>query len=331
VDGEAPSHDDQTLMMIMMDPPRHTRYRKLVNRAFTPRTVLVLEASVRQRSQDLLDAAIAKGASDFVVDVAAELPSHVIADLLGVDEDDRPDILAWTNQMVTGGDDPEYQAVEGSFESAAVQLAAYAFRLVQERRANPRDDLVSGLVAADIDGHALSDLELVRFFVLLAVAGNETTRNTLAHGIDAFTRFPEQYELLLERQDLASVAVEELLRWSTPINYFCRQATEDAEVEGQAIRAGDRVSIWYASANRDDDHFTDPFTFDITRTPNEHVSLGAGGPHFCLGASLARLEIRVLLEELAQRAPKISPLGGPDRLRSNHISGIKHLPVQFDR
>ena len=318
-------------LMLTMDPPEHTRYRKLVNKGFTPRMINALEPKLRETTERIVDDAIAKGELDFVIDVAAELPLQVIADLLGVPQEDRHDLFNWSNQMIAGGDDPEYTVSDDQVGDAYIGMFGYAQKLAEQRRAEPHDDIVTTLLNAEVDGHQLSDMDFNMFFLLLSVAGNETTRNALSHGMNAFLENPEQYQALVDDPSLVGGATEEVLRWASPVMYFRRNATEDIELSGQQIKAGDKVSIWYASANRDEQYFKDPFTFDIQRTPNDHIAFGGGGPHFCLGASLARMEIRVLFEELSKRAPKIEALGPPDRLRSNFIGGIKHLPVRLGK
>jgi cholest-4-en-3-one 26-monooxygenase len=316
-------------MMLFMDPPAHTRYRKLVNRGFTPRMIAALEVHVRELTADIVEAAIAKGDCDFVVDVAAELPLEVIAELLGVPREDRFKLFEWSNRMI-GSEDPEYRVSEEHLREAQVEMYMYAQALAEKRRADPQDDIVTTLLAAEVDGDTLSELDFNLFFLLLSVAGNETTRNAIAHGMSAFLENPDQWDLLVS-DPAAHIdgAVEEILRWATPVLFFRRNCTRDTELGGQTIRAGEKISLWYISANRDEAVFDEPFRFDITRDPNPHIAFGGGGPHFCLGAQLARLEIRVLFEELARRVPRLEGLGGPDRLRSNFIGGIKHLPVRL--
>ncbi|MEO6989745.1 MAG: cytochrome P450, partial [Aquihabitans sp.] len=271
------------------------------------------------------------GEVDFVVDVAAELPLEVIAELIGVPREDRHKIFQWSNRLIAGSDDPEYEVAEDTLMEAQVEMFLYAQQLADAHRANPgQNAIIDKLLSAEIDGEALSDMDFNMFFVLLSVAGNETTRNAIAHGLQAFLDNPDQYALLASDPDrYMATATEEILRWATPVMYFRRNVTQDIELRGKTIKAGDKISLWYASANRDEEIFEDPFRFDITRDPNPHVAFGGGGAHFCLGAQLARMEIRVLFEELVRRAPKIEALGPPDRLRSNWISGIKHLFVRF--
>jgi cholest-4-en-3-one 26-monooxygenase len=316
-------------MMLFMDPPSHTRYRKLVNRGFTPRMIAALEVHVRELTVAIVEAAKAKGECDFVVDVAAELPLEVIAELLGVPREDRHKLFDWSNRMV-GSEDPEYQVAEEHVTAAQIDMFVYAQELATKRRAEPREDIVSTLLAAEIDGDQLTDMDFNLFFMLLSVAGNETTRNAIAHGMNAFLEHPDQWDLLVSDPDAhIAGAVEEILRWASPVLYFRRNAKRDVELGGQTIRAGEKISLWYVSANRDESIFDQPFRFDITRDPNPHIAFGGGGPHFCLGAQLARLEIRMLFEELARRTPTLEALGAPDRLRSNFIGGIKHLPVRL--
>jgi cholest-4-en-3-one 26-monooxygenase len=315
--------------MLMMDPPDHTRYRKLVNRGFTPRMIGVLEPHIRELTVNIIEQAMAKDSCDFVVDIAAELPLEVIAELIGVPREERHKIFEWSNRMV-GSEDPEYIVSEEEVFNAQVEMFMYAQALAEKRRAEPRDDIVSALLSAEVDGDSLSDMDFNLFFLLLSVAGNETTRNAIAHGMNAFLENPDQYAALVaDPAGRISLATEEILRWASPVMYFRRNATRDFELRGETIREGDKISLWYISANRDEDVFDDPFRFDIQRQPNNHIAFGGGGPHFCLGAQLARMEIHVLFEELAKRAPTIEALGAPDRLRSNFIGGIKHLPVRL--
>jgi cholest-4-en-3-one 26-monooxygenase len=315
-------------MMLTMDPPEHTRYRKLVNKGFTPRMIHALEPHIRDLTGRIIDGAIAKGQVDFVVDVAAELPLQAIAELLGVPMEERHKIFEWSNKMI-GSEDPEYSVSMDEVQDSFVQMFLYAQQLADQRRAEPRDDIVTTLLNAEVDGDRLSEMDFNVFFLLLAVAGNETTRNAIAHGMNAFLDHPDQYEEVVADPSLIPNATEEILRWASPVMYFRRNVTKDTEVRGHHIKAGDKVSIWYVSANRDEDVFPDPFQFDIHRSPNDHVAFGGGGPHFCLGANLARLEIRALFEEMAKRVPRVRRVGEPDRLRSNFIGGIKHLPVDL--
>lgn len=311
-----------------MDPPDHTSYRKVVNKGFTPRLIGLLEPRVRELTRGLLDTALANRDVDFVREVAAELPLLVICELLGAPVEDREKLFVWSNQ-ITAIEDPEVVLGPQDVAEAARQIYAYADQLAAARRRCPMDDIATTLVNAEVDGERLSDDDFSRFFRTLAVAGNETTRYTSAHGMHAFVENPEQYQALVDDRSLIPTAVEEILRWATPPMYFRRNVTEDYELRGQHIRAGEIVSLWYISGNRDEDVFVDPFSFDISRSPNPHIAFGGGGPHFCLGASLARLQLRVLFEELVERVGRVEALGPPIRLRSNFLNGIKHLPVRL--
>jgi cholest-4-en-3-one 26-monooxygenase len=316
-------------MMLFMDPPAHTRYRKLVNRGFTPRMIAALEPHVRELTVRIVEDAVAKGDCDFVVDVAAELPLEVIAELLGVPHEDRFKLFDWSNRMI-GAEDPEYRVSDEHVMEAQVEMYMYAQSLAEQRRADPQQDIVTTLLDAEVDGDTLSELDFNLFFLLLSVAGNETTRNAIAHGMNAFLENPDQWDLLVSDPGRhIDGTVEEILRWATPVLFFRRNCTRDIELGGQPIREGEKISLWYISGNRDESVFDEPFRFDITRDPNPHIAFGGGGPHFCLGAQLARLEIRLLFEELAARVPRLESLGEPDRLRSNFIGGIKHLPVRL--
>ena len=316
-------------LMLTMDPPEHTRYRKLVNKGFTPRAINALETHIRDLAVTIIEKAMAQPTCDFVVDVAAELPLQAIAELIGVPFEERHKIFDWSNRMV-GSEDPEYAVGLQEANDARFEMFMYAAHLAEQRRREPRDDIMTKLLEAEVEGDNLSDMEFNLFFMLLSVAGNETTRNAIGHGMSAFLDHPDQYaKLVADPTAQIAGATEEILRWASPVMYFRRNVTKDTELRGRELKAGDKVSIWYASANRDEEVFDDPFTFDIARTPNDHLAFGGGGPHFCLGTSLARMEIRVLFEELARRAPAVKAAGDAQALRSNFIGGIKHLPVTF--
>jgi cholest-4-en-3-one 26-monooxygenase len=316
-------------LMLFMDPPDHTRYRKLVNRGFTPRMIGQLEPHIRELTNNIIDVALAKDECDFIVDIAAELPLEVIAELIGVPREDRHKIFEWSNRMI-GSEDPEYMVGDEEVFQAQVEMFMYAQTLAEKRRAAPQDDIITALLSAEVDGDSLSDMDFNLFFLLLSVAGNETTRNAIAHGMNAFLENPEQWDLFAGDIDAhTSGMTEEILRWATPVMYFRRNATRDFQLRDETIKDGDKIALYYISANRDEDVFEDPFRFDIQRDPNPHIAFGGGGPHFCLGAQLARMEIHVLFEELARRVDRVEALGPPDRLRSNFIGGIKHLPVRF--
>jgi cholest-4-en-3-one 26-monooxygenase len=312
--------------MLDTDPPAHTRLRRLVNRGFTPRMVTRFEEHYRELTAELLAKATAEGSFDFVTEIAAELPLMAIAELLGVPVEDRSKLFVWSNRMV-GSADPEYVTSEEDAFSAATELYAYFNHLGELRRESPGDDIITKLIT-EVDGDALGPHEFEVFCLMLSVAGNETTRNATSHGLLALLEHPDQMATLRARTDeIIDTAIEEILRWATPVIYFRRTATRDTEIEGQAIAEGDNVVLYYLSANRDEAVFDDPYTFDVTRTPNDHIAFGGGGAHFCLGANLARLELKIVFEELLARTQSIELAGRVERLRSNFINGIKHIPV----
>ena len=315
-------------LMLTMDAPEHTRYRKLVNRGFTPRQMRMLEPHIRELTAQIIDDVIEQGGCDYVVDVAAEVPLQVIAEMLGVPQEDRHKLFEWSNRMI-GSEDPEYLVSEQEVMNAQVEMFMYANELAAARRAEPRDDIITALLDAEVDGDKLSEMDFNLFFLLIAVAGNETTRNSISHGIKAFCDFPEQYQLLVNDPTLAQSATDEIVRWASPVMYFRRNVTKDTVLRGQQLKEGDKIAMYYISANRDEDVFDRPFEFDIRRTPNEHVGFGGGGPHHCLGMNLARMEIYVLLEEMAKRMPTLERTGEAEPLRSNFIAGIKHMPVTY--
>ena len=314
--------------LINMDAPRHTRFRRLVNMGFSPKMTNRLVPHIRDMAAGIIDAVAARGECDFVSEIAAELPLQVIAEMIGIPLADRHLIFKWSNDMI-GFDDPEYGG--GSSEVgkiASMQMYMYANELAVERKKTPRDDLVSVLMAAEVDGEKLTEVEFDSFFLLLAVAGNETTRNLISGGMLALMQHPDERRRLLADPSLMPTAVEEMLRWVSPVMYFRRTATRDAELRGQPIREGDKLTVWYGSANRDEEVFPHADRFDVGRTPNDHLAFGIGH-HFCLGANLARLEIQIMFEELLRRLPDIELAGPVERLRSNFINGIKRMPVRF--
>jgi cholest-4-en-3-one 26-monooxygenase len=318
---------EETRLLTDIDPPEHTRMRGLVNRGFTPRAIKLMSDNYIAVTEQLVAEAIEEGQVEFVTKVAAELPLIAIAQMMGIPVEDRSRVFDWSNRMI-GQNDADYSGGLDDAAAAAIELYGYAQELADDRRAAPRDDIISILVAAE-GNDALTEHEFNMFVVLLAVAGNETTRNAISHGVNALIEHPDQWELLRDNPSLVDSAVEEILRWSTPVNVFRRTATCDVELHGETIREGDSVAMFYASANRDERVFADPDRFDITRDPNPHVTFGGGGPHFCLGANLARLEMRTLFGELARRCERIEPTGEVTRLRSYFINGIKTLPVNL--
>ena len=320
-------------LLINHDAPDHTKLRQIISRAFTPRAISALHEDLQRRSREIVAAAVAKGEGNFVEDVAAELPLQAIANLLGVPQEDRSKLFDWSNQMMSY-DDPD---VEGDEAVAFMEILGYSMALADERRKNPQDDIITKLVTAEFSGpeldasgeqsRGLTDDEFGFFMVLLAVAGNETTRNAISHGMHAFFQNPDQWALY--KNSRPATAGDEIIRWATPVTVFQRTAVNDVVVGGQPIAAGERVGMLYASANYDEDVFTDPFRFDITRDPNPHQAFGGHGAHYCIGANLARLEVNLIFDALAEQAPDIRQLGEPQRLRHGWINGIKELQVAY--
>jgi methyl-branched lipid omega-hydroxylase len=319
--------------MINMDAPRHTKFRMVVNRGFTPRQIAKIGEIIRVQARAIVDEVAPKGECDFVSEVAAALPLGIICDMLGIPRSDHARIFELTNSILGVGD-PEYVSTFEELMAAGMELFQYGLDLAERRKADPQDDITSILMNAEVtdeDGtHRLTASELGSFFLLLVVAGNETTRTAISHGLLALTRNPDQRRIWLDDlEGVTPTAAEEVVRWATPVIHFRRTATVDTEIAGQPIRAGEKVVMFYNSANRDEAHFADPYRFDVRRDPNDHVGFGAGGPHFCLGANLARLEVRVMFEELLRRLPDIEVSGEPALLQSSFIHGIKRMPARF--
>jgi cytochrome P450 len=318
--------------MIALDDPRHARLRNIVRSAFTPKVVARTEESVRDRAQQLVSAMIANhpdGNAELVTELSGPLPLQVICDMMGIPEEDHDRIFHWTN-IILGFGDPDLTTDFDEFLKVAFDIGAYATALAEDRRINPRDDLTTALVAAEVDDERLTSAEIASFFILLVVAGNETTRNAISHGVLALTRYPdERAKWWADYPVLAPTAVEEIVRWASPVIYMRRTVTREVELSGVTMAEGDKVTMWYASANRDEDKFANPWLFDVTRTPNHHVGFGGGGAHFCLGANLARREIAVVFEELHRRMPDIAVTEEPSMLLSAFIHGIKRLPVSW--
>lgn len=313
----------QRLILLNMDPPDHTKLRRIVSRGFTPKAIRRLREPLQARAGCIVEEAWRNGSGDFVTDVACELPLQAIAELMGVPQEDRRKLFDWSNQMIAY-DDPEYSVDP---QAASVEMLGYFRAMAEERRATPRDDIVTKLVQADVDGEALTDDEFGFFVILLAVAGNETTRNAITHGMLAFFDNPGQWELF--KQQRPETAADEIVRWATPVASFQRTATCDTTINGVEIQAGQRVGLFYGSANFDPEVFDNPGAFDITRDPNPHLGFGGLGAHYCLGANLARLEIELMFNAIADAMPNIRRVSGPRRLRSGWLNGIKEVQVQY--
>lgn len=321
------------------DPPRHTKYRKIVGPDFSPRAVKRYESSVREITRSVLDRVLKEGEFDFVEQFAAEIPMRVFARIMGVPDEDADQLIQWGDEMM-GNTDPDVTKVSlYSDESdkyrlypfrnpAGREVIEYGRELREQRRKHATDDLISKLTYAKIDGRPLTDWEFDNNFLLLIVAGHETTRQAIIHGMEAFNRHPEQISRLQNDPDLMPTAVEEILRWSTPVLHFRRTATEDVELHGKTIRAGDKVVLWFISGNRDEDAFPNPYQFDVGRTPNDHITFGRTGVHFCLGTHLARLEVKVVYEELLPYLHRMQLTSKPLRMRSNFTNGIRYLPIK---
>jgi cholest-4-en-3-one 26-monooxygenase len=318
------------LSILNMDPPKHNRYRRLVNRGFTPRTIQSLLDSIERRAVHIVDDVVDRGEGDFVEDIAALLPLETICEMIGLPEADWPRIFELSNRMV-GFDDPEYQALPDDGMAAAAEIFAYCDGIAADRRANPRDDIMTALVQAEVEGETLTVDELNLFFVTLVVAGNETTRNLINHALLAVLDHPDEAKRLRDDPSLWTTATDEFLRWGTSIHNFRRTVTVDTEVRGVPIAEGEKVVMYYLSANRDDEVFPDPYRFDAGRVPNDHVTFGGGGVHYCLGASLARAEIGALMRQVVERLPGIELAAEPRRLRSDFVNGIKHMPITWKK
>lgn len=316
--------DLQKAVLLNMDAPQHTRLRKIISRGFTPRAVGRLEDELRARARKIAETAAAGGVGDFVEQVASELPLQAIAELLGVPQEDRDKLFRWSNEM-TAGEDEEYADVDPAMSS--FELITYAMKMAEDRSKNPTEDIVTKLIEADIDGEKLSDDEFGFFVIMLAVAGNETTRNSTTHGMIAFAQHPEQWELY--KKERPGTAADEIIRWATPVSAFQRTALEDTELNGVKIKKGERVVMSYRSANFDEDAFENPEQFNILRDPNPHVGFGGTGAHYCIGANLARMTINLIFNAIADVMPDIKPVGDPERLKSGWLNGIKHWQVDY--
>jgi len=319
--------------MINTDNPRHARLRRIVSNAFNPRMIKSIEDSIEGVANEVIDDICERGLIDVTVDLAAPLPLKIICDMMGVPPERFDDVFRCSNIILSMGD-PEYIGEDThpilAFLGAGAELTAIMEAIAEEKLKNPGEDLTSALITTNIDGEALTHGELASFFVLLVVAGNETTRTAITHGVLALTQHEEQKNLwMADVEGLMPTAVDEIVRWASPVIWMRRTATTDVVVSGHEFKEGDKVLLYYSSANRDDRVFENPFTFDLTRNPNPHLGFGAAGPHFCLGAHLARREIGVMFRELFKRLPDLKATGEPDRLASNFVNGIKHLEATF--
>jgi cytochrome P450 len=327
--------------MLETDPPRHTRLRGLVGPPFTPRAIKAYELALRELTDAVLDRALPLGELDFVEEIAKQLPIRVLCQLLGAPDEDTDRLIDWGDRMI-GNTDPELADVLHDspdseryrmlpFRSpAALELFEYGHGLAAERRRRPQDDLVSKLANAEIDGQSLTEQEFDTMFLLLVVAGNETTRQAIAHGMLALIENRNEWKRLVDDHELVwTAAADEILRWSSPVLHFRRTATRDVELGGQTIKAGNKIVIWYVSANFDEQVFQDPLRFDVGRRPNPHLTFGGGGPHFCLGAHLAKLEVQVMFEALVERVADMELIGPPERMRTNFTNALKRMPVRI--
>jgi cytochrome P450 len=324
--------------MLEMDPPRHTQLRAICSKKFSARGVGKYEDWIRDVARSVLDRALPLGTFDFVAEISRELPIRFLCSIFTVPQDDAPKLIAWGDQMIANQDPELSRAVVDREDTEAYRLLpfrsptaldvwAYADEQRDLRLAEPTDDVINALTLAQSEG-ILSEPDYHNYFSLLMIAGNETTRHTITSGMLALLEHPDQLKMLQDDPSLIPIATEEILRWASPVLHFRRTATRDVELRGQHIKAGDKVVTWYISANRDETVFPDPYRFDVTRTPNDHVVFGPGGPHFCLGAHLARLETKILFQELLPRLASIELNGSVERLRSNFVNGIKRLPVR---
>jgi cholest-4-en-3-one 26-monooxygenase len=318
------------LTILNMDPPKHNRYRKLVSKGFTPRMIRMLVDEIERRAAVVVDQVCEKGEVEFVEEIAAQVPVQMICEMIGLEKELWPRIFELSNQLIGSRDDPDFVPVEGQELMAAMEVYALCDTVAADRRTNPRDDIMTALVQAEIDGERLDDAELNLFFITLIVAGNETTRNLINHAMLALIEHPDQAQRLRDDPSLwDTTAVDEMLRWGSSIHNFRRTLTKDTTLRGVDMRAGDKVVLYYASANRDEEVFEDPHRFDVGRTPNDHVTFGGGGVHYCLGASLAKAEIRATMRQLVERLPDLELAGPVHRLHSDFVNGVKTMPVRF--
>ena len=316
--------------LLNMDPPQHGEYRSILSQYFTPRSIRALEPEIANITTKLLDDLMDRDQCDFVTEISSKIPVAVIAEMLGVPRPDWPKLFRWTNEIIGGGD-PEFQSGKDSMETfaqARMEVFQYFTDLVEQRRKHPTGDVTSIIANAQVNGAPIPALELLSYLLVLVVAGNETTRNATSGGLLALLENPEQFRRLKSDPTLIKTAVEEIVRWTSPVIQFARTAASDTVVRGQKIRAGESVCLFYPSASRDEDVFEQPFKFDVGRNPNPHLSFGIG-EHFCLGSNLARLELAVIFRELAKRLDYAELAGPVERLRSSFVGGIKHMQIRY--
>jgi cholest-4-en-3-one 26-monooxygenase len=329
-----PTQDEEALAslrltILNMDPPKHNRYRKLVSKGFTPRMIRMLVEEIERRAAVVVDNVCEKGEVEFVEEIAAQVPVQMICEMIGLEKELWPRIFELSNLLIGSRDDPDYIDDPNIGPNAAAEVYFLCDTVAADRRANPRDDIMTALVQAEVDGERLDDAELNLFFITLIVAGNETTRNLINHSALALMEHPDQAQRLRDDPSLWDTAVDEMLRWGSSIHNFRRTLTKDVTMRGVEMKEGDKVVLYYASANRDEEVFVDPHRFDIARTPNDHVTFGGGGVHYCLGASLAKAEIKATMRQLVERLPDMELAGQPNRLHSDFVNGIKTMPVRF--
>ncbi|MFI1914057.1 cytochrome P450 [Nocardia sp. NPDC020380] len=314
----------QRYLLLNMDPPRHTKLRRIISKGFTPRAIESLREALRERAERIVHEAKKNGGGNFVEQVACELPLQAIAELIGIPQEDRGKIFNWSNQMI-GYDDPEF---DGDHKVATAEVMGYSWNLAEQRRACPMDDIASTLLQADVDGESLASDEFAWFVILLSVAGNETTRNATTHGMKAFVDNPDQWELYKEQRP--RTAPDEIVRWATPVIAFQRTAMQDTVIGGQDIKQGQRIGMFYSAANFDEEHFEDPYKFNVLRNPNPHVGFGGTGTHYCVGANLARLQLDLIFNAIADVMPNLRQVSEPVRLRSGWLNGIKSWQVAYE-
>ncbi|MGW4532228.1 cytochrome P450 [Nocardia sp. NPDC004340] len=314
----------QRYLLLNMDPPKHTKLRRIISKGFTPRAVESLRNALRERAERIVHEAKKNGSGNFVEQVACELPLQAIAELIGIPQEDRRKIFDWSNQMI-GYEDPEF---DGDHKVATAEVMGYTYNLAEQKRACPMDDIASTLLQADLEGESMASDEFAWFMILLSVAGNETTRNATTHGMKAFVDNPDQWEIYKEQRP--RTAPDEIVRWATPVIAFQRTATEDLELSGASIKKGQRIGMFYSAANFDEKHFENPKQFNVLRNPNPHVGFGGTGTHYCVGANLARLQLDLIFNAIADVMPNLRQVSEPVRLRSSWLNGIKSWEVAYE-